>query len=113
MRSAYTVCVAPLSKVSPQWDPSVESPSFHQPASEFAHQFQPTRTSSFSRQNSFQSAHCARALSKVLHQEDLPLLPASMAISPTFTLTLFLLAQLIREENEFLRAVAWSARTPS
>src|SRR5262244_2175767 len=90
------VCVAPSFNVRPQWNPagSQESPWFHQPPVEFPHQFQPTRTSLFATQNAFQLAHCADATANVLQYCGLPLGPASIAISPMFTLTPFARAQV-------------------
>src|SRR3979411_1323347 len=83
----------PSSSVKPQWLPSEESPWSHQPGVEFAHQFQPVRTSVFAAQKAPQSAHCACAIGNVLRLVGLPFGPASSAISPTLTLIPFARAQ--------------------
>jgi hypothetical protein len=91
IRSAWTVDVAPSSCVSAQLRPPAMSgwPIWHEPSSGhpqfldvLAHQFQPMRTSSLSRQKSFQSSHLSWACGRLLQ----PPTPASTATSPMWTL---------------------------
>src|ERR1019366_9020725 len=100
-------CVTPLSRVRPQWYPcgSQESPSFHQPASELPHQFQPTRTSLLAAQNAVQLDHWACAAAKLLQFVARPLGPALMAISAMFAFAPFDRAQETKAEQASTMAV--------